>query len=78
MKKENRIAFIGVWLSAIVCYLLIHFWLADWAAPLMDVSRDTAYDALVTFLALYTAVRAWLTARGKDDLANWVDKRFKK
>jgi hypothetical protein len=78
MKKQNRIPFIGVLLSGAVCYLLIHFWFADWYASAMDVSRDTAYYTLVTFLALYTAVRAYLTAKGKDELANWVDKQFKK
>jgi hypothetical protein len=78
MKKENRIPFIGVFLAAGVSYLLIHFWLADMYARLLDVSRDTAYYSLVTLLVLLTAWRAWGAARGKDEVANWVAKRFKK
>lgn len=78
MKKENRIPFIGVFLAASASYLLIHFWLADMYAQLLHVSRDTAYYSLVTLLVLVTAWRAWRTARGKDELANWIDKRIKK
>jgi len=78
MKKENRIPFIGVFLGAAFSYVLIHFWLADLYARLMDVSRDTAYDYEVTLLAIFTAWRAWRTAWGKDEVANWIEKRFKK
>ncbi len=78
MKKENRIPFIGVILSSVVSYLLIHFWFADLFASLQGVSRDTAYAEQVTLLVLFTVWRGWRTARGKDELANWTDRQLGK
>lgn len=78
MKPENRIPFIGVLLSGVASYLLVHFWLADLGAKYMAVSRDTSYHAMVTLVVLLTGWRAWRTAQGKDEVSNWIDKRLGK
>lgn len=77
MKKENRIPFASVLLNGIICYSCIHFWGADQCASQLDVSHETAYWLLTVPLAIITIARAWKTARGEDELSNWVDRKIK-
>jgi hypothetical protein len=77
MKKQHRLPFIGVLLSGALCFLLIHFWLADFYASQMEVSHDIAYYSLVSLLVPLIGWRAWRAARGKDEIANWIEERFK-
>ena len=78
MKKENRNPFISVLLNGFICYVCIHFWAADLCASQLNFSRDQAYWLLTIPLAIITVVRAWKTACGNDELANWVDRNIKK
>ncbi len=75
---KNRIPVIGVILSSVPSYLFIHFWFAEFYASMTGVSSDSAYIGQVMLLVLFTAFRAWRTARGKDELANWTERQLDK
>ena len=75
---KNHIPVIGDILSSVPSYLFIHFWFAEYYASMTGVSYDSAYIGQVMLLVLFTAFRAWRTARGKDELANWTERRLDK
>lgn len=58
----------------LLCWALIHFWMAGWYSDLLEVSRKTAYVSLMTLLAAFTGVRIINILRDKDELAKMTDR----
>jgi hypothetical protein len=76
MKKENVIPLAGHLFACFLCWLWIHFWLAEFVARLQGISFRMSYLLLTLLLSLYGGGRAVLIAGGKDVVANYIERWF--
>jgi hypothetical protein len=76
MKPIDKIALAGIAMSSIICGAMIHFWLADYVAAKLHISRNEAYWELMAVLVGYLIWRVVRTLRGNDSVTNWTNRRF--
>ena len=59
--------------NAVLFFVWIHYWLADWYSNAIDISPGTSRWFLMTFAGLYFGVRGLRIALGKDAVTLKID-----
>jgi hypothetical protein len=75
---KTLIPLMGLHTGSLLIAALIHAWLADLVAVVLDMSVQAAYGALMTLLMMITVVRTVLILLGKDPLVNYIENRLKR
>jgi len=79
MSSKNNSRFIplaGAIASALLNWMLVQYWLADFFAKQMEVSRSSSYRALSILILLMAMVRIVNIQRGRDLITNQIDQYF--
>lgn len=71
--KRKVIPLAGLYSSAVLSALFIHYWFADVYARICDTSHGFASSILGSLLALFVIVRTILIWQNKDGVTKWID-----
>lgn len=73
MRNKKLIPMLANACNAVLFFVLIHYWMADWYSSSIDISPLTARWFLMTFAGLYFGVRGLRIALGKDAVTLKID-----
>ncbi|MFZ6774395.1 hypothetical protein ACO0LB_16950 [Undibacterium sp. SXout7W] len=73
--RQSLVAISGLYSSAIICSLMLFYWSADLAIEMLYLTEnDVRYKGLAIIIGM-TVIRHYLIIRGKDIVANWLNKK---
>lgn len=73
MQNKKLIPLLAITCNAVLFFVAIHYWLADWYSGAIDISPRTSRWFLMTFAGLYFGVRGLRIALGKDAVTLKID-----